>query len=114
MPRKRLISGMDGLQFLIQQRFRFLAGHLQPDRIGTKINLVVPKQFAVIANARLAKIFVIVPKSKNTRARFSGKIRLAFHAVVEAQPDAVILQNFDGGDFFITFPAYNNAETRST
>ena len=28
MPRKRLISGMDGLRVLIQQRLRLLAGHL--------------------------------------------------------------------------------------
>jgi hypothetical protein len=91
---------MDGLRVLSQQRFGFFAGHLQPERIGTKINLVVSKQFAKITDARLAEIFVAVPKSKNTRARFGRKIHFAFRAVIETQPDAVVFQNFDSGDFF--------------
>src|ERR1039458_17693 len=70
IPRKRLISGMDSLRVLIQQRLRFLAGHLQPERIGAEIKLVVPDQFAQITNARLAKIFVAVPKGKNAGAGF--------------------------------------------
>jgi hypothetical protein len=93
MPRKRLISGMDGLWFLSQQHFRHLAGHLQPERIGTEIKLVIPEQFPAIADARFAKIVVAVPKRKNTRARLLGKIHLSFHAVVEAQPNAITVQD---------------------
>jgi hypothetical protein len=67
---------------------------LQPERIRTEIKLVVPKQFTAVADARLAKVFVAFPHRKNTGARFPGKIHFTFHAVVEAQPDAVVFQNF--------------------
>src|ERR1039457_6428141 len=64
IPRKRLISGMNGLRVWGQQHLWFFTGHLQPKRIGAEIKLVVPDQFAQITNARLAKIFVAVPKSE--------------------------------------------------
>ena len=64
------VSGMDGLWFLIQQHFRFLAGHLKPERIGTKIKLIVPEQFAAVTNAGLAKILAAVPRGINACARF--------------------------------------------
>jgi hypothetical protein len=74
--------------------FGFLTCHPQPKGISAKINLIIPDQFANFADPSLSKVFVIVPKGKNSGARLRRKIDFAFRAVIKAQQETVVIENF--------------------
>ncbi len=77
---------------------RLLACHLQPERVRTKINFLVPDQLSSIAYTRRTEVFVIVPKFKDASPRLLREINLALHAIVKTQPNAEVIQNLQIGN----------------
>src|SRR5213593_3744 len=76
------------------------AGDLQPKGIRAKVELVVPAQLAVFADASAAEELVVLPRRIDASARFVREVHLAFHAVVEAEPEAVVFKDLESSDFF--------------
>ena len=96
---KRLSVGMDRT-LLTQLREEFvgpLASHFQPERIRAEVEFARPSEGpAPLANCRLAEEGVVCPWSKDSLADMGSEIRLALHAIIEAQPNSVVLQHVAG------------------
>ncbi len=70
---------------------RSLASYLKPESVGTKIQVTRPLQRPELPDEGLAEDCVVIPDRKNTSAWFGRKVHLTLNAVVEAQPDSVVL-----------------------
>src|SRR5438094_51153 len=93
---------MDGARVakIGEQVFGLLAGELQPKGVRAEIQFAGPSQGPpLFTQASLAVELVIVPGSEHTSAGFGGEVHLPFHAVVEAKPDAVIVEPLESHDF---------------
>src|SRR5207249_2339914 len=101
IPRKRLISGMGARALAVGRKiFGLSPGHPQPKGIRAEVKLLVPSQLAKFPDVGAAEVVVILPRRINTGVRFIREVHLAFHAVVEAEPDAIMIEDFQADDFF--------------
>ena len=99
MPKKRLISGTDGL---IAQRgekfFRLLARHLEVERVGAQINPAAPGQFAGRADADLLEGERVAPQGEHTLAHGFGEVHGSAYPVIKFKLQRVSRQRLDPGN----------------
>jgi hypothetical protein len=103
MPKKVLSVGMGGMLFaqIGEQIFGLLAGDLQPEGIGAKIELTRPSQdAALLTNGCTAEVSVVFPRCEDTLACLGRKIHFACDAVIEAQPNTIAVQYIHGRNLY--------------
>ena len=82
-----------------EQVLGLLAGHLQPKRVRAEIQLARPGQRPpMLPNAGLAEESIVAPGGKHPFPYVRRKLGFAFHAIIEPEPDAVIVEHFEGND----------------
>ena len=84
-----------------EENLGLLAGELQPEGIGAKVDFAGRLECApLIRDAGALKNGVIVPRGKYAAAGLRREIGFAFDAVVKTEPDMVAVENLDVGDGF--------------
>ena len=86
MQKKRLISGM-GREFAERRKkvFRFLARHLEVQRVWTQIDSITPNQFAGRTNTNLLESERVAAQGEQTFANVFREVNDTGYAVVKLQ-----------------------------
>ncbi len=84
-----------------EELFRCFRGNAQEKRIGAEVQVAGPFQHPPVGTDESSfKDMIIIPCLKNPFADQWGKINVPFRPVVKAEPDAVAIEDLEGGNSF--------------
>lgn len=74
--------------------------HVEIERVGTEINLLIPSKLAEFTDMDLSKKLRILPPTENAFPNEVRQINLALHTIRKSQPHAIIGDRPDLNDAF--------------